>query len=269
VHAGGWLAQKKMALSVGWEYMRPLRKMARIYSWAFGWPLVTKGAGLVMTGLRKAMYGGEVAAYTALEGTKGALQITVEPVARLAYSRLLAIKRFLWDVPIKTVSAAIRTPIALATSPRETILGVRDAIKSVPRNAKEILNSVRQFRLFDTLSNTRKAITDVILPPITRPMKPILAPAYDLSKTIFHANWQTVETTRDNITKVVPDGARRIWNAPGTAKGIVDANQEKRLAKLAIKQQEKQEKKDIWADKVATEMNMDGGARAGGMKNAA
>ncbi len=260
VHVG-WLAGKKMLLSVGWKYMLPLRKMARVYSWAFGYPLAAKGANLAMKGLGKVMYGGEWAAYTALKGAEGAAQMTVAPIAMLAHSRLVRLKRYLWNVPISTVSAAIRTPIALATSPREMALGVRDAIKSVPRNAMEILNSVRQFRLMDTLHNTRKAVTDVLLPPIARPVKSVLSSAYKLASTIFGAEWQTVSTARRAVTEVIPDGARKIWHAPASAKVIVDANQEGRLANLALKRQEKQEKKDIWNSKVDAEMNMDGGVK--------
>lgn len=253
----GWLAQKKMVAAVGWEYMRPLRKVARVYSWAFGWPLITKGADLAMKGLDKTIHGAELAAHTALEGGKGVLQMTAEPIGRLVYSRLVALKRFLVDVPIATVSAAIRTPIALAKSPLEMIRGVRSAISSVPGNVGEIFNSIREFSLMDTLRNTRKAVTDVLLPPITMPVKPIFTPTYELGKTIFDANWQTVQTARSNLTQVVPNGARKVWNAPNAATVTVNAKRAERAAAQAVIDEEKKAKDDAWRTKVAAEMNQE------------
>ena len=250
-YMAGKLAEWKLKTLVAWDYLNPIRKAAKLYSWAFGWPLIVKGADLGMKGLGKVADGAEWSAHTALEGVKGTYEMTAKPLWMLGWSRMVAIKRMLIDVPLATASAAIRTPIAIAKSPFEMVLGVRDAIKSVPQNAMEIFNAVRQFRLGDMLSHTRKAITDVLLPPITRPLTPVLAPAVNIAGTAFGAEWQTVSTARTAITEVIPGGFNRIRQAPATASAELAVIREERLARKMAVQKEREAKREALRAQIA------------------
>jgi len=243
VYELNWLAKKQFQWKVFASYMRGPKKLLGMYSWAFGWPLIKKGFDYTVKGMNAAVDGIEWTGHTLKEGALGALQMTAAPLAMLAKSRLTTIKRFLWDVPIATASAAIRMPIAIAKSPFEMVKGVRDAIVSVPNNVSEILNSVMELKIGDTLNNTRKAITDVLLPPITKPFAPILAPAGHLVSVAAGAELQTVSEARHAITNVIPTGARRVWNAPSTATGIMAEKQAEREAQKEVLEKEREEKK--------------------------
>ncbi|MFH0838201.1 MAG: hypothetical protein V1880_02965 [Patescibacteria group bacterium] len=262
VHAN-WLARKQLQTAVIWDYMKPLRKGARLYSWAFGWPLITKGADLAMKGTRKAIDGIEWAGYTALEGAKGAAQMTVEPFARLGYSRLVAIKRTLWDGGWATLGAAIRTPIALAKSPLEAIRGCRDAVKGILSNGKEFISSLFRGRLGEAVTHTRAAIGS-LFQPILRPARSILAPMALAAATFFNAQWQTVDTARNAITHVIPDGARRLWNAPQTASAIMAERHAVRDAAKAVLAKEKEEKKTALKAAIAEDKGEATGGKGGG-----
>jgi len=233
---------KKLQARVFWDYMNPVRKGARMYSWLFGGPIMVKGAKLGYTGLEKAVEGAEWTKNTTIEGVKGLYETTISPFLMLAKSRLVMVKRFLWDVPLATVSAAIRTPIALAKSPLEMARGVRDAIRSVPGNAKEVFNAVRNFRLGDAIGATRKAITDIILPPITKPLAPIVTPSAKVVGEAFDAEWQTVTTLREAIGERIPGGARRIWNAPKESSAMLARAKAERAARRAALLKERDEK---------------------------
>lgn len=216
-----------------------------------------------MKGLGKAVDGVEWAGHAAVEGTKGALEMTVKPPARLAWSRLVSIKRFMVDVPFASIGAAFRTPIALATSPRETIHGVREAIGSIPRNVTDIFNSIKQFKLWDAIKSTRRAITDVLLPPITRPAKSVLTPAYDLAKTIVQAEGQSVVAARRGIDDVF-GGWDRIKNAGTVASAeMAQIHQDRDILKAAD-DQEKAEKKASLKAAVAASRGESGGAQSAG-----
>lgn len=263
VYELNWLAKKQFQWKVFDSYMRGPKKFLGMYSWAFGWPLIKKGFDLTVKGMNAAVDGIEWTGHTLKEGALGALQMTASPLAKLAKSRLTTIKRFLWDVPIATASAAIRMPIAMAKSPLEMVKGVRDAIVSVPHNVSEILNAVMELKLGDAMSNTRKAITDVLLPPITKPFVPILAPAGHLVSVAAGAELQTISEARDAITNVIPTGARRIWNAPATATGVMAAKQAEREAMKAALAKESEEKEKALEAAVAENK---GEATKGGKK---
>lgn len=237
-----WFAEKRLQAAVVWDYLRGPRKLARLYSWGFGWPLIEKGFDYTVKGMDAAVDGAYWLGQTATEVGKGALQMTASPLLMLAKSRLTMIKRMLWDVPIATFSAAIRTPIALARSPLEMIRGVRDAIVSVPKNIGEIYNSVTELKLGETLNNTRKAITDVLFPPITRPLKPILAPAGHLIGTAAGAELQTVGVLGQIVTHTIPEGGQRIWHAGETASGRLAERRQHIEEAKAVLEKEKAEK---------------------------
>lgn len=238
-----WFAKKRLQSAVLWDYMRGPRKLARIYSWGFGWPLIKKGFDYTIQGMGKVADGVEWSTYAAIEAGKGAVQMAVSPMAMLAKSRLTMIKRMLWDVPIATASALIRTPIALAKAPIEMVRGVRDAIVSVPKNAGEILNSVFSLNVMDTLKNTRKLVTDALLPPISRPLMPVLAPAGHLVNTAAGAELQTLAVARQAITETVPQGFSRIMNAPATASATMAQLKAEREARAAALEKEQEEQR--------------------------
>jgi hypothetical protein len=119
----------------------------------------------------------------------------------------------------------------------------------------------------DTLRNTRKAVTDVLLPPITQPLKPILRPSYEWAGTALGAELQTVSTARRAITDVIPNGARRIMNAPAVASAKVAERRAQRAAIKAAAEQEVAERKAALKAQVAEAKGEGGGpAAAGGMK---
>lgn len=267
----GWFAQKGLEARVFWRHILPLRRIGRIYSWAFGWPLIKKGAQYTMKGIHKLADAIEWSAYTIMEGTRGAVQATLEPLGSIAYSRPVAYKRTLWDTGWASLKAAFKTPFRLLTSPREVALGVRDAVASIPKNAGEMLNSIREFRLWDLVKNTRKAVTDVIFPPVTRPIKSVFEPAYEAVSTAFNAQYQTVEAIRRGAFETMPAGLRRMREAPATASAILAEKKKMRMAAKAILDQEKEAERAAREaqEKSAMGLETGGGKGGGGMKKAA
>lgn len=261
-----WFATKRLQASVFWDYMRPLRRVAKIYSWGLGWPLITRGADATMKLLGRGVDRVEWAGYVASESAQGAFQMTATPLGMLVKSRLEMVKNFLWDVPIASFSAAIRTPIALAKSPFTMISGVRDAIKSVPGNVKEILNSVSQFKLMDTLKNTRKAVTDLFLPPFTKPAKSVLTPPAQLGGAVVKAHMLTPVAAYRAATEVIPEGFNRIKNSTATADAIMLEKARVRAAAKAVLETEKEANKEAWEAQKAESIGRaaDGGKGGGG-----
>lgn len=208
----------------------------------------------------------EWAGYVASESAQGAFQMTATPLGMLVKSRLEMVKNFLWDVPIASFSAAIRTPIALAKSPFTMISGVRDAIKSVPGNVKEILNSVSQFKLMDTLKNTRKAVTDLFLPPFTKPAKSVLTPPAQLGGAVVKAHMLTPVAAYRAATEVIPEGFNRIKNSTATADAIMLEKARVRAAAKAVLETEKEANKEAWEAQKAESIGRaaDGGKGGGG-----
>ena len=238
------LAEIGFKSKLAWDYMRPLRTGARVYSWGFGWPLITRGADMGMRAGQKSVDSVEIGAYTAAEAAKGAGQMTVSPLAILIKSRLTTIKRFMWDVPWASVGAAVRTPLAILKSPLEMFRGVEEAIGSIRGNVKELFNSVTQLKLMDTVRNIRNLVGDALLPPITRPVAPILQPAGNVASTAFEAEFQTVSRVRDIITEVIPGGWNRITNSHDTGKAIFAQKYAGRMARKAEAEKLKQEEKE-------------------------
>lgn len=264
-----WFANKRLQAAVFWDYMRGPRRLARMYSWAFGWPLIKGAVNYGIQGLGKAVDGVEWTTQMAIEAGKGALQTTVSPLAMMAKSRLTMVKRMLWDLPIATASAIFRMPIALARSPLEMIRGVRDAVVSIPKNVGEVLNSVYQLKIGETLKNIRKTVSDVLLPPITRPLGPIFAPVGHFVDTAVSAEAQTWAVAGKIIKETIPEGARRIWNSPKKASAIMEEIQANRLAMKAAMEQEELARKEALKEAVAAEKGeggKGGGGKGGGAK---
>ena len=245
VYEMGRLAKWKLKSAVAWDYMRPVRKLGRLYSWSFGWPLITKGADMTMKGGQKVVDGAEWSGYAAKEAAAGAAQSTLAPLAMGIKSRLVAIKRLaLWDVPLATLGAAVRTPLAILKSPLDIWRGCKDLVKNTRENIGGLFNAVRGLDLGKMANYTRRAITDVLLPaPITKPIKSILEPTAHLISTAIGAEWQTVSTARTAITEVIPNGVRRMWNAPATASAIMAEKQARREADKAKLEQEREERR--------------------------
>lgn len=273
VYTVGWLGRQRLRGAVAWDYLRPVRRLAKGYSWAIGWPLIVRGFDYTMKGLGKAIDGVEWTAHAGVEVAKGTFAMTAKPISRTAWSRLVAIKRLaLWDVPLAAASAVIRTPIAIAKSPLEMVRGVRDAIfgnkeegtKSLVGNTKDILNSISQFKFLDALSSTRKAITDVILPPFARPLKQIFAPSYNLVNTAVGAELQTVSAIRKGITDDIPGGYRRIVNSGSVASAKMAEVHARRAAIRAAYEKEEEERKAALKAQVAEARGEGGGAAKGG-----
>lgn len=235
-----WLQKKKLQGLVAWDYLEPFRKAAGITFLPVTWPM-RKAYELGYLGLSKVTESAQWTRHAVTEALAGTFQTTVSPFMQLAKSRLITAKRFLWDVPIASFSAAIRTPIALATSPINMVRGVRDAIMSVPGNAREILSDVMNFRFMDAMKSTRKAVTDVLVPPFKRPIEPILRPGLEVIGKGVAAEFQTATTLGTAVTQTIPEGARRVWNAPGTASAIMAQIKAKRELNKAVLQQEKEE----------------------------
>ncbi len=227
------------------DYLKPVGKVLRIPSLPITWP-IKKSAELTHLGLSKVVDGLEWSSHVARETAKGVFKAGVAPWLMLAKSRLVTVKRFLWDVPLASVSAAIRTPIALAKSPLEMVRGVRDGIKSIPGNVKELFSSLAHLRIGDMLRSTRKAITDVILPPIKRPMKPIIEPSLNLAGTAAGAELQTFTVGKQIVTETIPEGVSRAWpaNSMRTSSAIMADVKAERALKKAVLAKEKAEKQE-------------------------
>ena len=227
------------------SYFSPLKRAAKLYSWAFGWPLIVKGADLSMKGLEKGLDGTQWAGHAGVEAAKASYEMTAKPFVVIpAWASLVAIKRFLVDLPIATFSAAIRTPIALATSPLHMVSGVRSAISSIPKSYEALKNSISQFRIGEIMGNTRRAITDVLLPPVTIPGKAVLGPVYNMVNTALGAKLQILSRMREAVTEVIPGGWNRMKNAGNVASMKLAVNQQARFARRAEKAAEKQQRQE-------------------------
>ena len=245
-----WFAKKKLEASIFFDYLRPVGKVLRWPLLPVTWPLKKMGQ-LSYTGLKKSTEGVQWTAHATRESVAGVFKAGVSPWLMLAKSRLVTIKRFLWDTPIAAMSAAIRTPIALAKSPLEMVRGVRDAIKSVPGNARSVINAVKNFHVMDTIKGTRDTIRDLILPPIARPIMPILKPPAKVIGTAAGAELQTLTTIRQALTETIPEGGRRIWQAPATASAILAAKREELEMKKAVLKADKEKKREALKAEIA------------------
>ncbi len=248
----GWVGRQKLRAAVAWDYMRPLRSASRMYSWAFGWPLITRGADATMRAGQWTVDRAEWAGRTAVEAGKGVFQMTASPLIQLGYSRLVAIKRTLWDTGWDAFKAVIKTPIRLATSPLEAARGVRDAVQGVFTNGQELAKSLAQLKLRESVTSTRDMVGS-LLKPITRPARSVIAPTALALSTAFGAQWQTVSTARNAITNTIPQGFDRIRNAPQVAEAHMAEKRAIIAAKKAVLEQEKKEKADALKAKVAAE----------------
>lgn len=258
-----WLATQKLRAAVAWDYMRPLRSGARMYSWAFGWPLITRGADATMRAGQWTVDRAEWAGRTAVEGAKGAFQMTVSPFIQLGYSRLVAMKRTLWDTGWDAFKAVIKTPIRLATSPLEMARGVRDAVEGTFNSGKELTKSLFQLKLGDAVGHTRDALGS-LLKPITRPARSVIEPTAVALSTAFGAQWQTVSTARNAITNTIPQGFDRIRNAPQVAEAYMLEKRAIIAAKKAALEQEKLEHEEALKAKIAADKGEDGAPPSGG-----
>jgi hypothetical protein len=245
-----FLTKAKLYSRIGWGYTKPFRSFMRYPLLPMTWP-IKKMASLGYKGLSKGVEGIEWTSHAVREGAKGVFKMGVSPFAMLAKSRLVTVKRFLWDVPIATASAALRTPIAIAKSPLEMVKGVRDAVTSVPGNVKEVFNSVRHLQFADAARNTRKLVSDLVLPPVTRPIAPILSPGANVIGKAAGAELQTLTTLKQAVTETVPDGARRFWNAPHTASSIMAQVQAKRAMEKAALAADRAKKEEAWQAEVS------------------
>ncbi|MDH5596752.1 MAG: hypothetical protein OEY44_01500 [Candidatus Peregrinibacteria bacterium] len=250
--------------------LKPLRKIARLPFLPVTWPL-KKVAQLGYKGLEMGIDGTTWSGHTGAEAAKGAGQILLAPPAMLVKSRLVTMKRFMWNVPLKLMSAAIRTPIALAKSPFRVVGGVREAIQSIPNNVGSFLNAARNFNLRDMMGATRDTIRDIIVPPIKNPLAPVLKPAGEVLDTAAGAELQTLTTIRQAITEVIPEGFERIKNSPNVGDAVVAENRIGRDLRKKAKEEEKKHKEDHYTTRIAeargrpvplTVSNRGGGARA-------
>ncbi len=243
--------EKGMAKTISfWDNFYYLRKALWYYSYSFGFPFLVKGLKYGWGGVKKSVDGIEWSGRALREGALGTAQMTVVPAGMLAWSRVRMVKRMVWDVPIETVKTVVKTPIALATSPLELARGVRDGIKSIPGNAMEIYNAITGLRVMDTLKGTRKAVSDTLISPAFRPVKPIVAPFYSLVNTAAGAELQSLATLRTAVTETIPNGGRRVWNAPTTAS---EEMAEVTSIRTALREQERAKKRERWEAIMAKE----------------
>jgi len=255
--ASKWLAEKSLSTRIALDYLKPIGKVARIPFLPVSWPL-KQAWNISYAGLSYGVNRAEWSTHVARESIKGLFQAGVSPWLMLAKSRLVTVKRFLWDVPIATASAALRTPIALAKSPFEMVAGVRDAIfgndergtGSIFGNVKEIYNSITELNPKNIFDSTRKAITDVLLPPITRPLSPILTPIGNVLNVGIGAELQTGTTMMQAVTETIPEGLKRVWNAPDVATGIMDDITEQRNLLKEVRRTNKEKEREFYQKQV-------------------
>jgi hypothetical protein len=255
----GWIGQKRLGAAVFWDYMRPIRKVAGIPFLPVTVPAKVAGK-LAYAGLAHGVNAAEWTAHATREVAKGIFQGTVKPAAMITKSRTLTrFGRYSYNVPIASVKAGVKTPLALLAAPWRTVLGVRDAIfgnkdrnvNSVFRNSWEIVKDLALFR-GNVVSNTRKAISDAFS-PVTRPGKPIFDPLIELAGAIGGAEGQTFTTLGKIANETMPDAINTIRYAGATASAELAAGQAERASKRAEAQKEKEERQAAWKQKIDEE----------------
>lgn len=240
VYLLGWVKSVPSYGRLAWDKLRPVRKFSKVYSWTFGGPLIWKGAKYTWKGMEKAVDAAEIGMHTGIEAAKGSAKMIGGLPARTAYSRLVMLKRMLWDVPAASFSAALRTPIAIAKSPLEAASGVRDAIKSIPGNLKEFYDNALNFRLGGMINSVRKGIKDVIYEPIARPIRPIIRPSADVIRQGIGAELQTIDQVRMAVRETIPSGYNQFRGSLSAGIATQRANKEARAVR-----REEQKKADL------------------------
>lgn len=209
-------------------------------------PFFIAGKGIKMgyEGVKWGALKTEWAGRTLYQGGVGAVKATARPALTLGFSALRDVKICLWDLPLSVLKGMIRMPIALAKSPVELVRGVRDSIKSVPKNTMEFLQNLKQLEVRNSIKSLFKIPKDFILPPFTRPLAPVLAPAGNVVATAARSKLQYLFAIKDSAHQVA-DGVRHVRNAPNIASQnmavVTAARAEKKKKRLEEKEEEKKE----------------------------
>lgn len=236
---------------VAWDYLSPVRKVTNVFFRPVTLPLEIAGRAS-MEALRSVIHGAEWTYFAGLEVGKGALGMTAKPLERLTKSRSIGrLKELMWNLPLATLSAAWRLPIAFATSPYEMAMGVREGANSVLGNIKGILKSLRDFRLGETIKNTRDLVWDTISPIVKRPLAPILAPLAAMAMTVYQGEvGNTATAFRESYNDILA-GANTVKSAPNTASSIMAQRDQAAAMRKALLEEKKKEEEQAIADEVA------------------
>jgi hypothetical protein len=219
-------------------------------------------------GAQSAAYGAEWAGRTVVEGAKGALDMTGRPLWTLATSAVRDVKMCLWDLPFSILRGVIRLPIALAKSPIELVRGVRDSIVSIPKNARELYQNILQADVRGAVKTLLRTPKDIFVPPIARPLAPVLKPPAEVVSTGVRSKLQYLFAIKKAGGEVVA-GAKRIKNAPGAASTQMAAVTAARLEKKKKLEEEKKAEQTEDVKKVRELKVKGGGAKKGGGETAA
>lgn len=217
---------------------------ARIASKPFKLALMTKPAGAVIgatwAGAKAGLNAVETAEYTAAEIAAGTFNATVAPMAIWGFSSLESMWIKFRYLSMDILKAAVKTPIALAKSPLELARGVRDSIVSIPRNLAEVAGNIFKLNLKDTIASTRKFVKEAFLPPIVRPLAPVVAPTKTAVSTLVRSELVKLLAVKDGF-KHAAGGVKQVINSFGTARQKVALLNAERDLRALEREKEKQE----------------------------
>jgi hypothetical protein len=212
-----------------------------------------KGAKWSYDRVQDGIYYGELGLRTGGEALRGVGLATARPAITLALAPLRDIKMTnLWDLPVQVLKSAIKLPIAIAKSPLELVRGVRDSITSVPRNLVDIWRSVTHLEVRNSIKNVLKLGRDIVLPPLARPLKPILVEPAKVISVATRAKLQYALAFKKAGEQVM-DGGRHIKGSYGIAK-----------AKMAEVVAAREAQKKKWQEADEEQKSEEQGVKTGG-----
>ena len=218
--------------------------LGKLITLPFGGPLLIKGLDLGRKGIASAVRGVKWVGNTAKEGALGVKDMTLKPAYRMGTAAVDDIKRTrFWDVPIASLKAAYRTPIATILAPWNFLVkGVRASIASIPDNAKDVWNNFTSFKPIETIKSTRNLVWDVLKNPFTHTVGPIVKPVAEVGKEIGRAKWSHVLGVRQALEDVT-GGWERFKNAPRVASEKMEIEKE---FQRQITERKEEIKKEKW-----------------------
>jgi len=213
-----------------------------LFRFAFS-PFYLAGKGIKMgyEGAKYGAYHAEWAGRTGVEAMKGAWGMTGRPAITLALSPLRDVKMCLWDLPIASVRAAIKTPLAILKTPVELVRGTRDAIRSTFKAATSLFTP-------EVFKNTRQAISDILKAPF-RPIAKWLEGPAEVISTAVRTKLQYALAFKRGYEQI-GEGASHIRNARQIAGVQMAAVTAQRLEKKRKIEEEKEMEKQQNLEKV-------------------
>lgn len=192
--------------------------------------VISAGYGAAKTGYDV----GRLGYHTGKEGVKGVFGCTGRPFFTWMLAVAKDLKMNLIDIPLTIAGSLWRIPIAIAKSPAELINGVRQGMRSIPKNLNELGQSIWDVRVFDMMRSSRNLVMDALVPPIQKPLEGILEDPAKVASLATRSKLQYVLGIKRSIQQA-RDGVNHVIHVRDFGRASMMAADAKAAGKLAEK----------------------------------